>query len=248
MSIKTSYVYRTLNRKVIKKAGYNPRKITSEEQERLKYSLEEFGLCEPLIFNERTGHLVSGHQRIALLDKDYGTKDYEIGMSVIDVDLATEKRLNVWLNQSASQGSFDNNKLNEIVKELEISFDELGFPDDEVNYLNTLFAPPDESILAVLDTANKIKETAKSQDKETEQIQFPEAAYVAPDILDSLQRDKVEGDESHDRLDDEREKINERNIAKYHQSKLLILFSTEAKKVHFCEQLGIDFNSETWEI
>jgi hypothetical protein len=246
MAIKTTYVYRTLNRKVIKKAGYNPRKITSEEQERLQYSLEEFGLCEPLIYNERTNHLVSGHQRIALLDKDKGTKDYEIGMSVIDVDLATEKRLNVWLNQSASQGSFDNNKLNDMIKELEISFDELGFPEDEVNYLNTLFAPPDESILEILDVANKIKQSNKEQ--ETEQIQFPEAPYVAPEILDSLQRDKVEGDETHDRLDDEREKIHDRQVDKFYKPKLLILFSTDAKKIHFCEQLGIDFNQETWEI
>lgn len=243
MAIKTSYVHRIMNRKDIKKAKYNPRKMDKSERENLTHSMEEFGLCEPLVFNERTGTLVGGHQRLAILDKDHDTKDYEIGVAVIDVDLATEKRLNIWLNQSAAQGSWDNKLLNEMRIDLCVPFNDFGFPEEEVDYLNKLFSEHDENISKILDIANNVKKAAKE-----EQIQFHEPAFVSPDVLNEMQRDKVEKTEEHNVLDAKREKIYEDNLEKYNPIKLTILFSSEEKKIHFCEQLGIDFNSDTWEL
>ncbi len=63
-----------------------------------------------------------------------------------------------------------------------------------------------------------------------------------------MQRDKVEKTEEHDVLDDTRKDITEKHIDKFQKPKLLILFSSEEGKIHFCEQLGIDFNSDTWEL
>lgn len=40
----------------------------------------------PLVWNRRTGILVSGHQRLKALDALEGTEDYELTVSVIDVD------------------------------------------------------------------------------------------------------------------------------------------------------------------
>jgi ParB-like chromosome segregation protein Spo0J len=51
----------------INPAPYNPRvdlKPGDEEYEKLKRSIEEFGYVEPLVWNEQTGNLVGGHQRI----------------------------------------------------------------------------------------------------------------------------------------------------------------------------------------
>ena len=47
-------------------APYNPRlklKIHEPARRKLAASLREFGLVEPLVWNERTGHVVGGHAR-----------------------------------------------------------------------------------------------------------------------------------------------------------------------------------------
>ena len=54
----------------ISPADYNPRKTLKpgdQEYESLKNSLDRFGLAEPLIYNKRTGTLISGHQRLMSL-------------------------------------------------------------------------------------------------------------------------------------------------------------------------------------
>jgi len=48
----------------------NPRKISDAQLERLKKSLEAFGDLSGIVFNEVTGHLAGGHQRIKCLPKD----------------------------------------------------------------------------------------------------------------------------------------------------------------------------------
>ena len=47
-------------------AKYNPRKdlqAGDPEFEKLLRSVEEFGYVEPVVWNERTGNIVGGHQR-----------------------------------------------------------------------------------------------------------------------------------------------------------------------------------------
>lgn len=51
-------------------ADYNPRVALTPDMpefERLKNSIETFGNVEPIVWNERTGHIVGGHQRLAVL-------------------------------------------------------------------------------------------------------------------------------------------------------------------------------------
>ena len=48
-------------------APYNPRRITAEAKRRLGTSLHEFGDIGGITWNRRTGHLVTGHQRVAEL-------------------------------------------------------------------------------------------------------------------------------------------------------------------------------------
>jgi ParB-like chromosome segregation protein Spo0J len=51
-------------------AKYNPRKDLKpgdSEYEKLLRSVEEFGYVEPLIWNQRTGNIVGGHQRYKVL-------------------------------------------------------------------------------------------------------------------------------------------------------------------------------------
>ena len=54
----------------INPAKYNPRidlKPGDPEYDKLKKSLEEFDLVEPLIWNKRSSNLIGGHQRLKIL-------------------------------------------------------------------------------------------------------------------------------------------------------------------------------------
>ena len=103
----------------LKAASYNPRKDLKpgdKEYEKLKRSITEFGYVEPVIWNERTGTVVGGHQRLKVL-KDLGYE--EIDCVVVNISLEQEKALNVALNKIS--GEWDNALLGDLLKELELT-------------------------------------------------------------------------------------------------------------------------------
>lgn len=100
-------------------APYNPRralKPTDAAYRKLEASLREFGLVEPLIWNERTGHVVGGHTRLRILKK-LGVK--EVPVSVVQLSDEREKALNIVLNNQEAQGRYDPDKLADLLEELE---------------------------------------------------------------------------------------------------------------------------------
>jgi ParB-like chromosome segregation protein Spo0J len=99
-------------------AAYNPRKPmspTSPAYRKLKASLAEFGLVEPLVWNEPTGRVVGGHARLRILTELGYT---EVPVSVVRLDEAREKALNVVLNNQEAQGRYDPAKLAALLDEL----------------------------------------------------------------------------------------------------------------------------------
>lgn len=86
-------------------AAYNPRrdlKPGDRDYEKLKRSIEEFGFVEPVVWNERTGFVVGGHQRLKVL-LDMG--ETEIDCVVVDLEPDREKAPNLALNRI--QGDWD---------------------------------------------------------------------------------------------------------------------------------------------
>lgn len=113
-------------------ADFNPRKALKpgdSEYEKLKRSIESFGLVLPLILNEQSGRLVGGHQRLTVL-KDLG---YEtVPVMVLSLDDAHEKALNLALNKIS--GDWDEAKLLSLLSDLdEISV--TGFDEAELETL-----------------------------------------------------------------------------------------------------------------
>ena len=99
-------------------APYNPRRVlkpTDKEYGKLEQSLREFGLVEPLIWNERTGHVVGGHARLVILKKMGVT---EVPVSVVHLTDAREKALNVVLNNQEAQSRYDPSRLADLLDEL----------------------------------------------------------------------------------------------------------------------------------
>lgn len=120
-------------------ADYNPRKDLKPgdaEYEKLKASIEQFGYVEPAIFNERTGRVVGGHQRLKVM-ADLGITTADV--VIVDLDETREKALNVALNKIS--GEWDEPKLALLIADLQASdFDVslTGFDTDEIEQLLSL--------------------------------------------------------------------------------------------------------------
>jgi ParB-like chromosome segregation protein Spo0J len=110
-------------------ARYNPRrtlKPTDRAYRKLEASLRTFGLVEPLVWNERTGHVVGGHARLRILQAMGVT---EVPVSVVTLTDAREKALNVVLNNQEAQSRYDPDRLADILEELDDlpELEETGF-------------------------------------------------------------------------------------------------------------------------
>lgn len=79
----------------LKPASYNPRKISDRAMSGLSASIDRFGLVQPVIWNEKTGNVVGGHQRLKVL---LSKGEIEADVVVVSLDPSEEKALNIALN------------------------------------------------------------------------------------------------------------------------------------------------------
>jgi len=119
-------------------AKYNPRKNLNQndkEYQAIKKSIEEFDLVEPLVWNERTGNLVGGHQRLKVL---MAQGENEVDVSVVNLPLVKEKALNIALNKV--NGEWENNLLKDLLFEIDNSDFDIGitgFSKEEIKNMMT---------------------------------------------------------------------------------------------------------------
>lgn len=116
-------------------AEYNPRKISDKEFIKLKNSLNEFGLVEPILINLKNNTIIGGHQRYkALIDNYMVNNDFYHELNLIrfgdvgwvfDEEKLTiknkdyEKLLNLALNKIT--GEWDEEKVEPILNELKLN-------------------------------------------------------------------------------------------------------------------------------
>lgn len=130
--------------KQIKPAAYNPRKKLrpqDPEYQRIKRSIQTFGMVDPLVWNKRSGNLVGGHQRLKILRDEFGAS--EVDVSVVDLAPAEEKALNLALNKVG--GQWDEGALADLLGELREQIDASlsGFTQAEID--NLLDSEPAET-------------------------------------------------------------------------------------------------------
>ena len=115
-------------------AEYNPRRISESEFEKLKSSISEFGLVDPIIINLNNNKIIGGHQRYdVLMNEHINNNDKYDSLKLIKLgdigwvfsedsltvkDDAHEKALNIALNKIS--GSWDDEKLQELFVDLEL--------------------------------------------------------------------------------------------------------------------------------
>lgn len=115
------------------RAAYNPRvdlQPEDEEYQAIERSLKRHGLVQPIVWNRRTNTVVSGHQRLTVLEAQCET---EVTVSVVDLDDIQEKELNVALNKIT--GEWDDDKLSVILNELGEEATDTGFTLPEIDVL-----------------------------------------------------------------------------------------------------------------
>lgn len=118
-------------------AEYNPRKDLKPgdaEYEKLKRSITEFGYVEPVIWNQTTGRVVGGHQRLKVL-QEMGM--IEIDCVIIEVSEEKEKALNIALNKIS--GDWDTDKLALLITDLQGSDLDVSLTGFEPAEIDALF-------------------------------------------------------------------------------------------------------------
>lgn len=136
MSKTESYEMRVVKRSEINLADYNPRQIDKETRSRLKKGLKKFGLVSPLLVNGANMTLISGHQRISVMDEleKYPDNDYELNVSVVYLSKEDEMALNVQMNNTSMMGEFDVAGLTNMI-DLGANVSDFGFSESDIDIM-----------------------------------------------------------------------------------------------------------------
>ena len=214
-----------IQRSEINLADYNPRSISAEARKKLKQNIKKNGLLGGLVYNLRTKTLVSGHQRISILDElnGYPENDYLVKVEAIDVDEQREKELNVWFNNTSVQGQWDYDMLATIIPD--IDYKNAGLTDEDLQLIGIDFTLQTEAEQSITDDINNLiapvqdqKEAVKQAKKELSQAEkIAHNKEVKAQVMQDAQ-EKAENMESY----------------------VMISFDTYKSKAEFMERFGFD--------
>lgn len=123
----------TINRQDIKNAPYNPRTIEAGNLALLKNNIKRIGLIETIVWNKTTGNLVSGHQRLKILDILEKRQDYDLTVAIVQLSLQEEKEQNIFMNNTNAQGDWDRDLMMSMISDIDLG--KAGFTDVDLSAL-----------------------------------------------------------------------------------------------------------------
>ena len=125
--------YKSIPLSKLKPAKYNPRIIDDSAFKGLKNSITEFGNLQPIVWNKKTGNVVSGHQRLKVL-LEQGVESTEC--IVINVDEVKERAINVTMNNPHISGKFERDGLADLMASIQdhIDMDALNLDDLSLDF------------------------------------------------------------------------------------------------------------------
>ncbi len=216
----------------LKSADYNPRVISEENFEKLKQSLNQFGLVDPIVINLKNNNtIIGGHQRYRVLLEDgldelYLLRLGDIGWVFDNIDLkvedeSIEKLMNINLNQTNLMGEWNNSKLESLFTDLELSnidLDLTGFDDfeiDEISLSNT------STVIDTDDFDDFFEERDEPKTKEEK--------------VESYQEETIDLDDESDNDDDSEE--NDDDLEEFQEIKI-----EDFEGKHKCPKCGYEWN------
>lgn len=207
-----------IKRSEIYLAQYNPRKLSDHAKKQLKANIKRLGLMGGLIWNEQTSRLVSGHQRIGILDElnkynpETKENDYLLRVEKVSLTEKEEAEQNIFLNSTSVQGEFDADLMKNIIPDIDYQL--AGLDEWDLNVYGIDLEPFENNV---------------QQDFET--------------LLEPIQKTK---DEKKDHVKQVKQEIKEQaeQKAKDLDSYVTISFSNYQAKDAFMKRLGFDPNTK----
>lgn len=233
-----------LQRSEIHFSDYNPRKASPDSLKTLKRGIKKYGLAGGIVVNKRTGNtIVSGHQRVSVLDdlqkyKD-GENDYKLRVDVVDVDPKAEKELNILFNNPNAQGEWDYDKLAKLIPD--IDYKDAGLTDADLSMIGCdyLFQTEAETNLndeldALMSESREVHEREIQQRKEERQ--------AIANAQEAAQAEQAEYDAKKQHMKDVKAQVREQATQKAQdmESYVMLSFSTFQAKAAFMARFGYD--------
>lgn len=213
------FVPMRVNRRQLKGAPYNPRTITKEAEKKLRKSLRDFGMLAPITWNETTGNVVAGHQRLSIMDSILKKPDYELTVAAVRMPPEEEVKANVIMNNPSIMGEWDHDKM----AELHMDFPEIDFKKDlgfEKFDIDLMFAGTgvEEDIFLPSEEQAPVKEEIERMNE-----------------IDAIKRAKTE----HRQKASEDNATGETNAVEKNDYMITFVFPNNTEKHEFCERIGI---------
>lgn len=130
-----------------------------------------------IVVNRTTMNLVSGHQRLAQLDALEKSQDYSIRVEMVELSQKEEIEQNLFLNNRAVQGEFDNDMLAELIPQ--IDYQMAGLDEYDLNFLGVIIQEPE---LAALDIMQDLEEMQKPIEEKKEHVKEMRKQYAEKKI------------------------------------------------------------------
>lgn len=236
---------REIQRSQINFANYNPRKITPEARKKLKANLKRVGILGGIVWNEVTGNLVSGHQRVSVIDEvnkynsENNENDYLIRVEVVQMDEKAEKEQNIFMNNRNVQGDFDSDMLKDILTGIDYNlagldgFDlnMLGIGDFDLNVTDDIWRKEDilDDSLAIVDELTKIGTESRIIDR-------------SKDFYEDSKENQIA---RHNEIQKIKDRINNQNSLEKDNGMLsyvVLSFNTPTERANFMEAFGYGFD------
>lgn len=251
---------RVVWRSEIHLSTYNPRTISKDGKKQLKRSLKNFGVIGGIVVNVQTGNtIVSGHQKVALLDEKYGfseanpgENDYQLKAEFIDVDEKTEKEMNIMFNNPNVGGSWDMDALAKLVPDIDYKRAGLEEADLSLIGLDFLYQTEGENqIASALDDMMAPVEQKRAAEREARKAQRQaEKEAAKAKAAEQQQDEEPDEDEEQDPEADRAAKVAhmkdvKQQVRKAAQEKaenmdayVMISFDTRASLAAFLDRFG----------
>lgn len=172
------YPLEYIPRSQIKEHPGNPRDMSVSNRRRLKASLTKNGLMDVLTWNKRTGHLLSGHQRLKALDAT-ADGEFDVPVKVVDFDEGQEAAALIAMNNEQAQGDWNFEQLTELIKQ--IKPDEVDATGFDAASLHSIFGADVTGVfpdVAAQIEQNKQVFSAKHDKADEAKLQVAEEVYT----------------------------------------------------------------------
>lgn len=251
---------REFRRSEIHPAEYNPRSIDDDGKRSLKRSLKQFGALGGIVINTRTGNtVVGGHQKIAVMDEAHKFNpndpdtDYILRAEAIDVDLKTEKTINVTLNNPNVGGTWDYDKMREIIPD--IDYKSAGLTEADLSMIGVDFVLKTEEENNIAAELNGINAPLREEaDRINEQRRIEREAQRAAmradtdadtgdedgDVVFDLSDPETERQAKVDHMKGVKQQVREQAAeqAKNMDAYIVLSFNDWEAKAAFCQRFG----------